>query len=968
VSAPGRSSSDVVADQAAFELEARRAKVAQILAAEALDAERVAELAELDAAREERRTEALELLRRLQADRDGAAFAAAMEAWCRRPGASFVGQNGQMFLKQLVNAGAPGESSDLLAEVLIAPADDEEAQAKFTRMLSFIERVRQGSHPAPGRSPFLLSRFWAMQDVQRWPVAWPSALTSLRQLGWLAKTDDPAHDYLEFASLVRQLGSPVELGHAFFWFEKHRFVGLNRHLTERCRRGRALSALTGPDGQYRDPAVREAGRLNATALAYELWHAVVGLSDDVASALRHDVSPAYNPVDTKTHLFRWWAWASWRLVSSPASLRLHVTDEGLWIAVSPGHGRQGWFEESGRYAEKELPAGYEFFQLQALDADPGRVLATGTSYAGGEFLVGRVVPQSVMADAAAFRALVVEVARDLAPLLDGFARLLVTAPEDETAPPAVEAPLPSDALGSLAAEFRDTRGYPTAKDEQARTKQIEWAARLTSEELDVADVSVIRQVVNSGFYGAPGPQSRLNATLNGLDAAGLEDLFELVRDLLWGPGDLEERLDRAFLRADQIPGLGESVLLKLMAVGHPQRVLPVFPLKGEMGKTRLMRLVGLTPPATSKSRGNQHVQANDRLRELLDPHFPGDTWAQAQFLYWLRTRPEGAAQQVDDGDSIATLAADLHLPPDYLEDVREMLLEKRQLIFFGPPGTGKTYVARKLAALVAGDASRVRLVQFHPSTSYEDFFEGYRPEVSPEGQLVYRLVPGPLARMAEQAAQSPHVQHVLVIDEINRANLPKVLGELLFLLEYREEQAYTLYRPEEPFELPANLLVIGTMNTADRSIALVDAALRRRFQFVPFFPHEAPHDSVLRSWLEKHRPEAAWVADLVDHVNEQLVDLLGGPHLQIGPSHFFDPALTPQRVRRTWEHSVQPFIEDQLWGRTDELARFRFERAVASSVGAGGETPPNWTTPLAAAAAATAAEEHEAGSDPTAGQ
>ncbi len=92
----------------------------------------------------------------------------------------------------------------------------------------------------------------------------------------------------------------------------------------------------------------------------------------------------------------------------------------------------------------------------------------------------------------------------------------------------------------------------------------------------------------------------------------------------------------------------------------------------------------------------------------------------------------------------------------------------------------------------------------------------------------------------------------MIIDEINRANLPKVFGELLFLLEYRAHSVKTLYRPDEGFELPPNLWFIGTMNTADRSIALVDAALRRRFHFVPFFPHDGPMKGLLRRWLEAH--------------------------------------------------------------------------------------------------------------------
>ncbi|MBK6856685.1 MAG: AAA family ATPase [Microthrixaceae bacterium] len=97
--------------------------------------------------------------------------------------------------------------------------------------------------------------------------------------------------------------------------------------------------------------------------------------------------------------------------------------------------------------------------------------------------------------------------------------------------------------------------------------------------------------------------------------------------------------------------------------------------------------------------------------------------------------------------------------------------------------------------------------------------------------------------------ESPQGTHVLIIDEINRSNLAKVLGELYFLLEYRKEEI-TLQYADAPFRLPENLWVIGTMNTADRSIAIVDGALRRRFYFVPFFPDEPPVEGLLRRWLE----------------------------------------------------------------------------------------------------------------------
>ena len=204
------------------------------------------------------------------------------------------------------------------------------------------------------------------------------------------------------------------------------------------------------------------------------------------------------------------------------------------------------------------------------------------------------------------------------------------------------------------------------------------------------------------------------------------------------------------------------------------------------------------------------------------------------------------------------------------------------------------------------------------------------------------------ALLAAQAEASPGVDHVMVIDEINRANLPKVFGELLFLLEYRDEQVQTLYRSEDAFELPNNLLFIGTMNTADKSIALIDAALRRRFHFVPFFPHEEPHNAVLASWLEDNNSDALWVAGLVEHVNERLIDLLGGPHLQIGPSHFFSKDLDEDKVRRIWRYSVLPFIEDQLWGQAELLRTFEFDQVLAAYRAAGGGTPEDQPAPAPA--------------------
>src|SRR5262249_10012300 len=229
-------------------------------------------------------------------------------------------------------------------------------------------------------------------------------------------------------------------------------------------------------------------------------------------------------------------------------------------------------------------------------------------------------------------------------------------------------------------------------------------------------------------------------------------------------------------------------------------------------------------------------------------------------------------------DDLSRLADELLLDRGQLERAARLLRDKRQIIFYGPPGTGKTFVARKLAAYFAGERGSVEVIQFHPSVAYEDFFEGFRPDK--EGK--FHLKPGPLKRIAQRAAEDANnAIHVLIIDELNRANVAKVFGELYYLLEYRKDEVWLQYS-DLKFSLPENLWIIGTMNTADRSIALVDAALRRRFYFVPFFPDEPPIQGLLRRWLERNQPDLGWVADVVDLANERL----GDRHVAIGPSYF----------------------------------------------------------------------------------
>jgi len=183
---------------------------------------------------------------------------------------------------------------------------------------------------------------------------------------------------------------------------------------------------------------------------------------------------------------------------------------------------------------------------------------------------------------------------------------------------------------------------------------------------------------------------------------------------------------------------------------------------------------------------------------------------------------------------------DLFIEPATIDQAVELLRFKQNLVLQGPPGVGKTFCARLLAYLLMEEQARdrVTLVQFHQSYAYEDFVQGYRPDGS--GQ--FRLTDGVFLRVCDAALQDPDQDYVLIIDEINRGNLSKIFGELMMLIEAdkrdKKWEVDLTYSPsgDVKFHVPKNLYLIGTMNTADRSLAMVDYALRRRFVFLDLEP------------------------------------------------------------------------------------------------------------------------------------
>jgi 5-methylcytosine-specific restriction enzyme B len=276
------------------------------------------------------------------------------------------------------------------------------------------------------------------------------------------------------------------------------------------------------------------------------------------------------------------------------------------------------------------------------------------------------------------------------------------------------------------------------------------------------------------------------------------------------------------------------------------------------------------------------------------------------------------------------LAAQTYIDRTWLQDRLDLLERRRQIILYGPPGTGKTFIAKALARHVSLSADPT-IVQFHPSYSYEDFVEGYRPVVE-NGQLVYHLKPGPFLAIARDARKNPETNYVLVIDEINRGNIAKVFGELYFLLEYRDESIVLLYG-DERFQLPSNVFIIGTMNTTDRSIALLDAAMRRRFAFVELHPDKEPTSKVLRRWLDDKglNDEAA---HLLDALNVRIADASS----RIGPSYLMpaDGDLSDARLGDIWKYELIPLLEEAHYGENRDLESEFGLAALRRSLGVAG--------------------------------
>ncbi|BAY94895.1 putative ATP-binding protein [Tolypothrix sp. PCC 7601] len=243
---------------------------------------------------------------------------------------------------------------------------------------------------------------------------------------------------------------------------------------------------------------------------------------------------------------------------------------------------------------------------------------------------------------------------------------------------------------------------------------------------------------------------------------------------------------------------------------------------------------------------------------------------------------------------------------------------KGQAIICGSPGIGKTFIAERLAQqLLNGGYGFLELVQFHPAYTYEDFIQGIRPH-SKNGKLTYPLVPGRFLEFCKKA-ESFQDTCVLIIDEINRANLAQVFGELMYLLEYRDKEIPLA--GGNSFRIPRNVRIIGTMNTADRSIALIDHALRRRFAFIEL---RSNYD-VLRRYHQK----TGLVVEGLIKILQQLNQVIADKNYEIGISFFLTDNLR-EDIEDIWCMEIEPYLEEYFFNQPEKVENFRWDQIKQS--------------------------------------
>ncbi|WP_170964408.1 McrB family protein [Natronomonas salsuginis] len=816
----------------------------------------------------------------------------------------YSGTSGGMFFNMLLSAAESEDDIDLqgvLREVLVAPGDGETALEYSQQLEEVVEELRARvanpqQAPQTGYIPYFLSYFWQLQEPDTYPIYYRSMRDALRDIGEWTPSGDIAKDYVAFWELNEEIRSVLD-DHAereiHLWTIERMFLFWN-----------SREDLT--DTELTDEQV-------------EILRQWVTAAGQVSQARHFDFVDKYTPSDARDRAAEF--------VSSPD----RETFEALW---DPMHSAQRagsadviyqkWTDEYGRSAEElaevigEMRAAeeydesweqrlgakrtiWELFGLLHIEEFP---ILNGSTERGLGFF-GYDCPRDYEGCVEQFNTFKSEYGQMVGRVTEGTA---------------YEVPLNYEIDQLLNVIDKVGKGDP-------------------AEESHSAAAELYKTVLEAQSIGS---------------AAEYDGIEEAVTDI------------RSRLSVD---GVNENWVGEIILGSVVREWTEVF-RRNDLGEGDIASGDVSTVRRILELYRNNETRLEEQSEELGSGWVPPLTRAQTLFVVLLRELQSQAGVEspnfdqvqmagiLDGGfgeDTPEPLAASPTRPAD-AERIERQLKQAHQLVFHGPPGTGKTYTAQRFARWWLSKEtehpteSQLETVTFHPSFTYEDFIEGLTAEKS-NGGVEYKIKSGVFkricdrARSAYQDAGADAKPYVLIIDEINRGNLAQIFGETITLLENdkrlgaENETVVTLPHSKTEFTVPPNIYVIGTMNTADRSIALVDAALRRRFRFIAFPPdYEVLYDEYGFGGEKAAETAASSNQDLdtvlqalsikaLHTVNEAILDAPDlGKGKQIGHSYLLGVS-GPQEAVDAWKYDILPLLDEYYFGQFERIRQDIFHGA-----------------------------------------